>query len=300
MAEATVLICTRDRPTELVRAVRSLLASDGVEFELIVLDQSDGDLTELALQEITDGRLSYVRSSTMGKGAGMNEAIALADTSIVLFTDDDCEAPPDWVRGMVAMLKGFPQAAVAFSSVVAAPHDARLGYIPAFVFPRTAVIRTVRATTFQGRGLGAGMACRREALRQIGGVDELLGPGARFGGCEDWDIELRAILAGWHSVHSGDIHIVHHGFRRNEDGASHARRDWTGIGATLGKLVQAGKPSIALLAAWEFFMHAVLPPAKDVLHLRRPMGLTRITAFARGFRDGFLTEVDRSSSRFAR
>lgn len=300
MLEATVLICTRNRPADLVRAAGSVLASDSVELELIVMDQSDSDATEIALkEEVSDSRLRYFRSSTTGKGAAMNEAIALARSAIVVFTDDDCEAPPGWVHGMVSMLKHFPGAAVAFSSVLAAPHNEDVGYIPTFACEGTTVIKSVTGTTLKGRGIGAGMAWQRDALLQIGGVDELLGPGAYFGACEDWDIELRALLAGWHSVHSGDFYILHHGFRRYADGTSHVRRDWTGIGAALGKLVRVGIPSIVVLALWEFLAHALLPPALDVLHLRRPRGLTRITAFVRGFTDGFTTRVDRATLTFA-
>ena len=38
----TVLVCTKDRPLDVERAVRSLLASEGVTIELIVVDQGGG------------------------------------------------------------------------------------------------------------------------------------------------------------------------------------------------------------------------------------------------------------------
>src|SRR5690606_22368170 len=88
----SALICTRNRPEGIVRAVRSLLAGSD-EFELIVMDQSDGPETEQALAPLAgDRRLRYVRSQTRGKGAALNEGLRLAQGDVVVCTDDDCEA----------------------------------------------------------------------------------------------------------------------------------------------------------------------------------------------------------------
>ena len=45
----SALVCSRDRPEALARAVRSLLATDLKEFELIVIDQSVGSASARAV-----------------------------------------------------------------------------------------------------------------------------------------------------------------------------------------------------------------------------------------------------------
>lgn len=289
--KATVLICTKDRPADLVRAVSSVLESRGIDLELIVVDQSETDVSRRALEAISDSRLRYVRSRTRGKGAAMNEGIALARFPSIVFTDDDCEIPPGWVQGMVEMLGRFAGTAAVFSRVKAAPFDAKVGYIPTFKCRGTTMIRRVGHTVITGTGMGAAMAWKRQALLEIGGVDELLGPGSYFRASEDWDIELRALMAGWSVVHSGDLHVLHHGFRLHADGPDHAKDTWTGVGASLGKLVRAGRPTLVLLAIWSFVVHALLPPALDLLQLRRPRGLSRITSFLRGFHQALHHEL---------
>src|SRR5215472_15924488 len=93
----SVLVCTRNRPDDVMRAVRALLASEGVNLEFIVIDQSDGSATEESLLSFChDARLRYMHSGRRGKGAAMNEGLELARSDLVVCTDDDCEAPPGW------------------------------------------------------------------------------------------------------------------------------------------------------------------------------------------------------------
>ena len=113
MGIVTALVCTRDRPESLVRAVRSLLASSDVQFELVVVDQSDDLKSAQALAPFaSDARLRYVRSAARGAGAALNEGLRLARGEILACTDDDCEALPDWLAGMVRILGEQPTAAI--------------------------------------------------------------------------------------------------------------------------------------------------------------------------------------------
>ena len=128
MGIVSVLVCTSNRPDSLLRTVRSLLASDGAHFELLVVDQSDGPESEQALAAFTsDPRLRYVRSRAQGKGAALNEGLRLAGGDFVALTDDDCEAPPDWAAGMALALEEQPTAAIVFCNVTAGPHDRTAG-----------------------------------------------------------------------------------------------------------------------------------------------------------------------------
>jgi len=300
MAEVLVsaLVCTRDRPNELLRAVRSLLASEGVELDLIIVDQSDGSETERLLGTLgPNPHLRYVRGRTRGLGAGLDEGLRLARSSLVIHTDDDCVVAPDWVAGMARALNDRPAVALVFCNVLAAPHDPDLGYVPAYERHATRVIRSPLATC-RGRGLGAGMGFRRDAILSIGGVDVMMGAGSKFCSGEDLDIELRLLFKGWRVLQTADFTVVHHGFRTFEEGRGHAIRDWIGLGACLGKLIRAGHPSVLLIAAWELGAHAALPLLMDLCHLRRPRGIQRIVSFFRGFARGLAAPVERSTMCF--
>ncbi len=297
---ATVLICTRNRPGDLDRALRSVLASTGIDFEVVIVDQSDDDETRRQLQAMPhDARVRYLRSHARGVGAALREGSRLARSGYILRTDDDCEVRPAWAAGMADSLRRHPDVGMVFSNVVAGPYDPRSGYIPACVRHHDELITSV-FRTIKHRGLGAGAAYRREALFDVGGSDGALGAGSVFKASDDWDLELRMLLRKWHIFHTVDVEVVHHGYRTFAEGRIHSRRDWHGIGAMFSKLIRAGHPTMVVLAARQFFVYAVFPPLSDALRLRRPRGIGRVTAFCRGFAVALDTPIDRRTMRFVR
>lgn len=295
----SVLVSTRNRPESLLRTVRSVLADAAPGIELIVMDQSEGTESEQALAGFAgDPRLRYTRTRARGKGASLNEGLRLARGAVVACTDDDCVASPEWPRAMATAMESQPKAAIVFCNVLPEPHDPAEGYVPAYERRRDRVLRSV-ADARAGLGLGAGMALRREAILALGGFDELFGPGSRFGSGDDWDISLRALLNGWEVYQVANLSVLHHGFRSWSEGRVHAHRDWVAIGALCAKPIRAGDFRALTFAAWLFTVQALWPPVRDVLRLRRPRGLARITGFARGFIAGLRTPVDRRTLVFA-
>jgi glycosyltransferase involved in cell wall biosynthesis len=292
----SVAICTKDRPDDLARAVASILGNDDVALELIVIDQTNGAQAELALEPLRCDRLRYVRSATVGKGAGLQEALALARSSYLVLTDDDCVAPPGWVEGISRPLIDHADVALVFSTVSTPCYDRREGYIPAYTCRRNRLVTTI-LTMGPGAGMGAAMAVRRDALLGLGGFDESFGPGSRFAGGDDVDLEVRLLLKGWRVYETKDVAVVHHGFRTLAEGRAHTVRDWLGMGAALGKQLRAGHAIAAVLAVWLLLCRAVIPAVVDVMHLRKPK-LRRVAAFGSGFARGLAVPVDRRTLRF--
>jgi glycosyltransferase involved in cell wall biosynthesis len=293
----SVLVCTRNRPESLERALRSLLASEDVVFELVVVDQSNGDATRRLIDGIDDCRVRYHRSNTRGLGAALARGVAVARSQFIVRIDDDCEVEPYWVAQMAKSLRDHAAAGMVCSNVVAAPFDAAAGYVPTLERNADHLTRSILGTA-RLHGLGAGVAYRRDALDGIGGFDPALGSGSQFRSSEDWDTQLRMLLRGWFVFHDASLEVTHHGFRSFADGREHARNSWFGIGAMFSKLVRVGPPSLWLLATWKFAADAVVPPFLDVLHLHRPRGIGRVRAFCRGFVLAFRVPVDRKTMRF--
>jgi glycosyltransferase involved in cell wall biosynthesis len=294
----SLLVCTRNRPDSLSRTVQSLLASDSESFELIVIDQSDPAVFEGSLAEFrSDPRLRHVPSKAIGKGGALNEGLRMARGAIVVCTDDDCEAQPAWAGAMARALAEQPAIAILFCSVVPSQCDWKTGYIPAYEIRRSRILRSLMATCL-GHGMGAGMAVRRDVVLGLGGFDEEIGPGARFPSGDDWDIAHRILLSGWGVYEVADLSILHHGFRTLEQGRAHTHRDWLAIGAVCAKPIRAGYFRALSLPIWYFSVHALWPPLRDILHLRRPRGLSRIAGFLDGFAQGLTTPVERTQLLF--
>jgi glycosyltransferase involved in cell wall biosynthesis len=295
----SAIVCTRNRAVPVATVVASLLSLNEEALELIVVDQSDNSETERALATFaSDPRFRYVRSGGRGKGAALNEGIRLAQGTVIVCTDDDCQPPPGWATAMANALLSQPTAVVLFCSVVPVPHDENSGYVPAYRLKKNRLLRSVSAIC-SGLGIGAGMALRRDFAVAMGGFDESFGPGARFPSADEWDISMRALLSGGHVYETSDISIVHDGFRTFEEGRQHAQRDWIALGAACAKPISAGHYRAVVVPVWLFSVRALLPPVMDLMRLRKPRGAQRILAFIRGFRVGLGLTVDPVTLRFS-
>jgi glycosyltransferase involved in cell wall biosynthesis len=294
----SAVVCTRNRPGPLADIVRSLLQGEAANFELIVIDQSDGPESEAALASArSDPRLRYCRSSKRGKGAALNEGLAIAQGAVIVCTDDDCQPPPAWVADMTRTLLSQPDAVLAFCRVAPVPHDRSAGYVPAYELAKSRRLRSI-SDICGGLGLGAGLALRRDFIMSMNGFDEFFGPGGTFPSADEWDIAMRALLVGREVYETADLTIVHDGFRTFEEGKLHARRDWVALGAVCAKPLRAGHWKAVVVPVWLFSTHAVWPPLRDLLTFRKPRGMGRIVAFIQGFAKGLATPVDKGRLRF--
>ena len=298
MIQITALICTRNRPRQILEAVRSLLIGADGSMELIVLDQSPNGDTEAALSPLrNEPRVRYVRSPTIGKGVALNQGLELANGSILVLTDDDCVAPPGWVRHMAQLFETRPRVAVVFCNVVPVEHDRQRGYVPCYERTHDRLITSLWELR-SGLGLGAGMAIRSDVVRGLGGFDEAFGPGGRFPSADDWDIAVRALIGGWHVYESAELSITHDGYRSFQQGREHALRDWIALGAASAKPLRAGHWPAASVPLLFYPTRALWPPCRDLLQLRRPRGLKRVTAYLQGFVEGMATPLDQRSLKF--
>src|SRR5579872_4331938 len=94
----SVIVSTRNREDQIVPCLQSVLANEGSDFELVVVDQSDSDASfRAASKEISDSRLRWITSPTRGLSRSRNIAVVAARAPILAFTDDDCRVPADWV-----------------------------------------------------------------------------------------------------------------------------------------------------------------------------------------------------------
>jgi GT2 family glycosyltransferase len=293
----TVVICTRNRPSDIIRATRSVGLNTTDDVELIVVDQSDEYDEGLFDGTGVVGRVQHLGIPAVGKPSALNVGLRAANAPVVVVIDDDCEVSAGWVAGMAQALDSRPDVALVFSRVVAGPHDSARGYIPTFDCIDDRLVRSIMATT-RRRGLGAGMAMRRDAVLAIGGCDETIGPGTQFLSGDDWDLELRLLLHGWQVYEWTGLAVVHHGFRSFAEGREHSHRNWYGMGAVCAKPVRAGHGSGLVIAVWQITVNVLWAQIRMIARGHRPVGLRRIPAFCRGFARGLLTPVDRGTLKY--
>jgi GT2 family glycosyltransferase len=98
----SVVIPTRGRPERLTTALAALERQTAAgSIEIVVVDDGSPDADEIA-KVVAGTRARLVRRPMPGGvGAARNEGARAADGPYVCFTDDDCEAAPNWAERML-------------------------------------------------------------------------------------------------------------------------------------------------------------------------------------------------------
>jgi GT2 family glycosyltransferase len=227
--------------------VNSILLQQGPEWELVVCTQGDDPSLKQEVERLraVDPRIRFIHLDKMGKSLAINTTMAAARGDVLAFTDDDCEAAPDWLAVIARCFEERPDVGIVAGDLIAPP-AARLR--PS-TCPATSTIECVyRPSEHDFKGPpgfywgGGNFAIRRSALDRVGPFDVNLGPGTEFPSSEDIDFALRAELLDvvmWTTPRSK----IHHTYGRRSGISSvlaHHRGYAIGSGALIAKLDLAG------------------------------------------------------------
>jgi glycosyltransferase involved in cell wall biosynthesis len=244
----SLILCTKNGGARLGTCLQHLEALDSPPgFELVLVDNgSDDGESRQRLADFAAAsrhRVRLIDCDRPGNGAGRNAAIAVATGDILVFIDDDCYAEPRLVRDWEAAIA---ETGFGYGCGRIARYNAEQSLIGLMEEPEP-IRFGPRAYVRRGTIQGSNMVFTRACLSQVGGFDERLGAGLSFSG-EDWDMVLRASLAGF----SGGYHpapTVRHDHRRLPEEAGR-RLLWYdyGGGAVLAK--HYGGPHRLRVAGW--------------------------------------------------
>ena len=294
----TVLICTCNRPQDLPIAVGSVLRRSQTPLHLLVVDQSDNEASEESIAEWRhDSRLTYLHLAVTGKCHAINTALQSIKTEFVAIIDDDCDVAEDWLDAHLEVFQKYPQVALTYGNVIAAPHNSTEGFIPTYTLEKDVHCPTIWQK-WRANGIGANTAFRREAALAIGGFDEEIGPGARFRACMDGDFTVRMLLAGYEVYETAQSRVVHLGFRDWKQGSQLIGNAYYGIGASYIKPLCCGRMSVLPTFFYELICKTLLPSVIATITFQKPTHWRRVLSFAQGTFDGIRTPVDRKTLRY--
>ena len=174
----SILIPARNEEANIAEACAAVLASEGVDLELVVLDDASTDRTPEILAEIGDERLRIGHAPPLppgwsGKQHACHALAGLARHDLMVFVDADVRLAPDALARMTGFMQrheaglasGFPrQVVVTWSERLLLPliHFLLLGLLP-----MTAMRRRLNAGL--GAGCGQLFIARRDAYDAAGG-----------------------------------------------------------------------------------------------------------------------------------
>lgn len=199
----SVVIPTYNRQATLLRGLAAATTLDHPDYEVIVVD--DG---------CTDGSIAAARSAfpsvrylpcarNTGEPSARNRGIAAARGEIIAFTDDDCIAPPDWLRRHAQYYTDPDIAAVGGPQVCRHPNFFERFDTVRYAVKFHAAVQIISSVEKFEHLITGNMSVRRAVIERVGPFDE------RFAtGC-DSDFIRRLSQAGYRFVRDGSIQVEH-------------------------------------------------------------------------------------------
>lgn len=256
----SVVVCTRNRPEDLRRCLRSLAIQDHPDYAVWVVDNApEGRGTRQVVDSFAAGMdIRYIAEPRPGLSRARNAALRVdLHGDWVAWLDDNEVADPMWLTELMRASDGRREVVAASGVVVPAQLDTQAqiwfeqfgGHSKGRGFNADLFSQATRSTQhplypLPPFGVGANMAFRTETLRMLGGFDEALGAGTPCQGSEDTRMFTDILLNGG-AIAYWPPAVTRHFHRRGLDGL---RRQMRGYGSGLTAFYTASvlaRPSAA-------------------------------------------------------
>jgi GT2 family glycosyltransferase len=195
----SVVVCSYNGGNTLEQCLRSLLALEYPDYEIILVDDGSTDQTRAIASRFPTVRC--IHQPNYGLSKARNVGLRASMGAIVAYTDSDCFADPDWLTYLVYQLQRTGAAGVGGPNLT--PNDGRqAACVAACPGQPTHVLVSDQVAEHIP---GCNMAFRREALRAINGFDHLY----RQAG-DDVDLCWRLQQAGMWITFAPGAFVWHH------------------------------------------------------------------------------------------
>jgi glycosyltransferase involved in cell wall biosynthesis len=235
--------------------VRSILAADYDDFEVIVVENApDRSAAALAIREAFAGEpdLTYLEEPRVGSSHARNTGLAWATGEIVAFTDDDVVVDRGWLRAIADAFAPEVACVTGLIMPLSLENEFQAMFERFAAFGKGFVRREFSASdqlTEHNRllpyaaghlGSGANMAFLTSFIRELGGLDPVLGVGTPTLGGEDIDVLAAVLLSGGKLVYEPAALVFHEHPRSYAGLQRRAFAYGVGLTAMLSKHLIAG------------------------------------------------------------
>lgn len=200
--EASLVLATVGRTSELGRMFESLAAQTFTNFELIVVDQNEDDrlLPHLERARYLGIAVKHLKHHPPNLAAARNVGIEAARGEWIGFPDDDCWYDPYLLSHVAARFARSDQPEGVVARWIEQDEQP----------PAAANLTWERASAFRDIPVSSiTLFCRRTLFKRIGGFDARLGVGQWFGAGEETDFVLRALYAGAFFTYEPQAEVHH-------------------------------------------------------------------------------------------
>lgn len=228
----SVVVTTRERPQELKRCLKALVALAYPRFEVLIVDNAPRtSATAEVVAEVHKSHpfVQYLREDRPGASWGRNRGWQSSLGSIIAFTDDDTEVDPHWLSGLTM---GFQAAqnvgcvsGLTLTAELETPAQEWFEQFSSFSFGFQRVIHNIADRPLYHQhslypysaikyGVSVNIAYSAEALQECGGFCTTLGAGTPSLAGEDVEMYLRMLFKGYTAVYE-PFALLYHYHRRD-------------------------------------------------------------------------------------
>src|ERR1700747_692159 len=167
--DLSLVICTRNRATQLARTLKSVLTiRSQLKWELVVVDNESTDRTSAVVEEFAatfDHPVQMIKKQGRGVGVAKNAGWQSARAGIVVCIDDDCYPEEDYLDSMFGCFSKDPKLGFVGGRILLYdPTDRRITiqeslepvFFPAGGFIRAGVVTGASIGYRRGGGWAAG------------------------------------------------------------------------------------------------------------------------------------------------
>lgn len=205
----TLIIPTHNRKDLLRACLRAATTQNHGDFEIILVDDASSDGTD-ALVKAEYPQINYLHLDVnRGPAAARNRGIAAARGEVLVFTDDDCLLPPEFLSALEVGYRQYP-AAAGVGGYLEPPQDLVTSnpWARYEVYVTHQIYKAGSEPVLGGMGCPAGgtnsMSYYKRILDEAGGFDESF----PVPGGEDTDLKRRIVDAG-HQVLYLPLKVIH-------------------------------------------------------------------------------------------
>jgi glycosyltransferase involved in cell wall biosynthesis len=186
--DVTVIVPTRNRSALLGMTLRSVLRQQGVDLEVIVVDEASTDDTAAVIASFTDPRIRVIRHEiAVGVSGARNHGAAEARGDWLAFVDDDdLWAPDKLARQLHAAQEDGRD--WAYTGAVVISHRGEVVRGQPALRPEQVIDALTRYNPIPGGG--SNVIMRRTTWLQVGSFD------TRLRNTEDWEMWIRLAKHG--------------------------------------------------------------------------------------------------------
>jgi GT2 family glycosyltransferase len=202
----SVVVATKGYERELLleTCLRSLQKQTFQNFEIVlVFSIFPNKLTNL----IEDCNILALKETSSTLGAARNLGVKNAKGEIVVFIDDDAEAPENWLAKIYSAFNKYPSVICLGGGYLAPLEEDKTSplkfvagsFMDSIIRQNVSIDRSA-----VGKIAGCNVAYRKEVFEKVGYINE------KYRSGEDWDFHIRLIENGYNLRFDPDIYVWHH------------------------------------------------------------------------------------------